>query len=93
MNFVLFIGVIIMICVYSVRIYSLRKQNMELKKKLSDLALKAGDAAYNIYNINKEDKAKLLNLKISGEKIQAVKLLKENYHMSLAEAKNYVDLL
>lgn len=72
---------------------NLRRQNTYLKKKLTDLALKTGNDDYVMYNISDNDKDKMINLKRSGNKIQAIKILKENYRMSLVEAKDYIDLL
>lgn len=71
----------------------LRKQNIKLKMKLTDLALKTGNDIYAIYAVSDEDKAKIRGLKRQNNKIAAVKLLKGNYQMGLFEAKTYVEYL
>ena len=87
------ITLVSIVVVYSKMFSNLRKQNTYLKKKLTDLALKTGNNDYVMYNISDNDKDKMINLKRSGNKIQAIKILKENYRMSLVEAKDYIDLL
>ena len=87
------ITLVSIVIVYSKMFSNLRKQNTYLKKKLTDLALKTGNDDYAMYNISDNDKDEIINLKESGNKIQAIKLLKENYRMSLVEAKDYIDLL
>ena len=78
---------------YSSRYNRLRKYNVNLKMKLTDLALKTGNDIYAIYKVREDDKAKIRELKAQKKKIAAVKLLKENYEMDLFEAKTYVDYL
>ena len=87
------ITLVSIVVLYSKMSSNLRKQNIYLKKKLTDLALKTGNNDYVMYNISDNDKDEIINLKRSGNKIQAIKILKENYHMSLVEAKDYIDLL
>lgn len=71
----------------------LRKYNVRLKMKLTDLALKTNNEIYAVYKITDEDKAKILKLKSQKRRIDAIKLLKSNYHMDLFEAKAYMDCL
>lgn len=71
----------------------LRKYNVRLKMKLTDLALKTNNEIYAVYYVTDEDKAKILKLKGQDHKIDAIKLLKSNYRMDLFEAKAYVDCL
>ena len=71
----------------------LRKYNVNLKMKLTDLVLKTGNGIYAIYKVSEDDKAKIRELKAQKKKIDAVKLLKENYQMDLFEVKTYVDYL
>ena len=71
----------------------LRKYNVNLKMKLTELALKTGNDIYAIYKVSEDDKAKIRELKAQKKKIDAVKLLKENYSMDLFEAKTYVNYL
>ena len=78
---------------YSSRYNRLRKYNVNLKMKLTDLALKTGNDIYAIYKVSEDDKAKIRELKAQKKKIDAVKLLKEDYSMDLFEAKTYVDYL
>ena len=87
------ITLVSIVVLYSKMFSNLRRQNTYLKKKLTDLALKTGNNDYVMYNISDNDKDKMINLKRSGNKIQAIKILKENYRMSLVEAKDYIDLL
>ena len=87
------ITLVSIVVLYSRMFSNLRRQNTYLKKKLTDLALKTGNNDYVMYNISDNDKDKMINLKRSGNKIQAIKILKENYRMSLVEAKDYIDLL
>lgn len=61
--------------------------------KLTELALKTGNDIYAIYKVSEDDKAKIRELKAQKKKIDAVKLLKENYSMDLFEAKTYVNYL
>ena len=72
---------------------TLRKQNIKLKMKLTDLALKSRNDIYAVYAVSDEDKAKIRALKGQNNKIAAVKLLKDNYQMGLFEAKTYVEHL
>lgn len=78
---------------YSSRYNRLRKYNVNLKMKLTDLALKTVNDIYAIYKVSEDDKAKIRELKAQKKKIDAVKLLKEDYSMDLFEAKTYVDYL
>ena len=71
----------------------IKYQKINLKMKLTDLALKTGNDIYAIYKVSEDDKAKIRELKAQKKKIDAVKLLKENYQMDLFEAKTYVDYL
>ena len=71
----------------------LRKYNVNLKMKLTDLALRTDNDIYAIYKVSEDDKDKIRELKAQKKKIDAVKLLKENYQMDLFEAKTYVDYL
>ena len=57
------------------------------------MALKTGNDIYAIYKVSEDDKAKIRELKAQKKKIDAVKLLKEDYSMDLFEAKTYVDYL
>ncbi len=72
---------------------NLRKQNIKLKMKLTDLALKTRNDIYAVYTGSDEDKAKIRVLKNQKNKIAAIRLLKENYRMNLFEAETYVDYL
>ncbi len=69
------------------------RYNVNLKMKLTDLALKTGNDIYAIYKVSEDDKAKIRKLKAQKKKLEAVKLLKESYQMDLFEAKTYVDYL
>ncbi len=71
----------------------LRKYNVNLKMKLTDLALKNGNDIYAIYKVSEDDKAKIRELKAQKKKIDAVRSLKENYQMDLFESKTYIDYL
>ena len=54
--------------------------------KLTDLALRTDNDIYAIYKVSDDDKAKIRELKAQKKKIDAVKLLKENYETA---KKNY----
>ena len=82
----LFLSIGYMILCVLLRNISLRKYNVKLKMKLTELALKTD--IYAIYNVSKEDKVKIMDLKKQNKKIDAVKLLKDNYSLSLYEAKS-----
>ena len=68
---------------YCSRYNRLRKCNVNLKMKLTDLALKTGNDIYAIYKVSEDDKANIRELKEQKKKIDAVKLPKENYFMDL----------
>ena len=84
----LFLSIGYMILCVLLRNISLRKYNVKLKMKLTELALKTDNDIYAIYNVSKEDKVKIMDLKKQNKKIDAVKLLKDNYSLSLYEAKS-----
>ena len=61
--------------------------------KLTDLAVNTNNDIYAVYSVSNDDKAKIKELKKQNKKIDAIKLLKNNYQMSLFDAKTYVDYM
>ena len=92
------LGAIAVICglgsisiVVSARYRNLQKSNIILKMKLTDLALQTNNDIYAVYTISREDKAKIKAFKTQNNKIEAIKILKNKYYLSLFEAKCYID--
>ena len=85
------IVVIILIFIFQNRRLSLENKN--LKKKLKYLCEKTGNEQFDIDYVSPELKKQLLDLVKKGDKINAIKLLREEKSMSLKEAKTFVDNL
>lgn len=89
----LIISLSLLILSLYLQVSRLEKQNINLRKNLSDLAIKTGNEDYASYVISAKDKDEIINLKKSGKKLDALKILKEKYNMRFTEAKKYIDLL
>lgn len=71
----------------------LHRQNIKLKILVSKLAKKADCPLEVIYKVTNEENLKLKSLLKENKKVDAVKFLKNNYAMSLLEAKVYLEAL
>ena len=74
-------------------ISSLKKRLASQEKRLSELAKLSGHDYLALNGVSDEIKELALHLKGTGEKIKAVKLIREHTQMSVIEAKKYIDEL
>ena len=74
-------------------IRKLSLENKDLKNRLKYLCEKTGNEQFDIDYVSPEIKKQLLDLVKKGDKINAIKLLREEKSMSLKDAKSFVDNL
>lgn len=71
----------------------LKNQIKELQKQLNECCRRTGNEEICSYFISDEIKEKVLHLKNSGKRTEAIKEIRLETSMSLLEAKEYVDHL
>ena len=89
----LVISIFLLILGFQIRIKKIESDNIKIKNKFDILAEKFECPELSMRYVSDELKTKLEKLLNEDKKIEAIKVLRQNLDLSLAEAKNYVESL
>lgn len=86
-----------LVCIVGLLAYheisTLKNEVRNLEKRLNHLAKLTGHEDLSSYWVSGELKEQVMQLKLDGKKVAAIKKIREQTQMDLIEAKQYVDKL